>query len=196
MLPDMSATPFRATCLLLFVGSLGADCFPTSAGIDGGYVGLGSPSLEVTVDGVHVGPAPATSAAFADLTITRDAGGRVVSTDLTIHPVAANASCDLHFNRFGTSVLPFAAGATPLQAPVGASTADGTSAPVGALTVVAGNLTLQCFGSDCNGSVLSISVLDAAHIEGYLSGTLADPSDGQASSAVCTFYVPWRTYSP
>ena len=200
MLPDMSATSRRALGLLLFIGSfggsLGADCFPASSAIDGGYVGPGAPSVEVTVDGVHVGPAPATTSAFADLTANRDANGRVTATDLTIHAVAANASCDFHFDRFGTSVLPFAAGATPLQAPLGDSTTDGTTAVVGALTVTAGNLTLQCFGSDCNASVLAISVMDAAHIEGYVSGTLADPSDRQASSTVCTFYVPWRTYSP
>src|SRR4029079_16845117 len=52
--------PFGAA-LLAFVHLGSSDCFPTSNPDAGGYVGPGSPSVEVTVDGVHVGPAPTAS---------------------------------------------------------------------------------------------------------------------------------------
>ena len=62
--------------------------------------------------------------------------------------------------------------------------------------MTAGQLTLKCFGAQCDTAVISLTVLDAQHVEGFLSGQLADPSDGQVSNTVCTFYVPWRTYQP
>ena len=52
MLPDMSATSRRALGLLLFIGSfggsLGADCFPASSAIDGGYVLVGDQTFDHT----------------------------------------------------------------------------------------------------------------------------------------------------
>ena len=198
MLRDMRAMAGSvgvAVCLLLALGSMGSDCFPVSSD-DGGYVGAGSPSVEVTVDGVHVGPSTALAGSFADLTALRDETGHITSTDLLIHAVAANASCDLHFDRFGTDALPFAAGATTLATPTGDTTEAGTTALVGPMTIVAGMLTLQCAGQDCDGGVLSITGLDTLHIEGFVSATFADPNDGETSATVCTFYVPWRTYSP
>jgi hypothetical protein len=186
----------RAALLFLSLGSLGSDCFPTGATSDGGYVGPGGPSVEVTVDGTHVGPATALAGSFADLSTQRDQAGQITTTDLVIHAVAMNASCDLHFDRFGDIVQPFAYGVSQLEAPTGSGTTQGTTAPVGTLTVVAGMLTLQCAGANCDGGVLSISGMDTQHIEGFVSATFADPNDGQTSATVCTFYVPWRTYSP
>jgi hypothetical protein len=190
-----------AAILVLAFGAMGSDCFSTDGGSDGGYVGMGAPSIEVTVDGTHVGPYGVDTTAYADLATTRDTAGQIVTTDLTIHAVSAagsspSASCDLHFDRFGMNVPGFAAGITQLESPIGDSTAQGTTAPVGPLTVVAGALTLQCNGNDCNGGILNITVMDTKHVEGFVSGTFADPSDGQQSSTVCTFYVPWRNYSP
>jgi hypothetical protein len=187
--------PFAAlTIAFLHLGS--SDCFPTSNPDAGGYVGPGAPSVEVTVDGVHVGPAPAVSGSFGDLSAQRDQAGRISSTDLLIHAVAANASCDLHFSRFGTDVLGFSMGTTPLESPTGSATAQGTSAPVGPLTIIAGMLTLQCNGSMCDSGILSITGMDTAHIEGFVSGIFAATDDGQTSNTVCTFYVPWRSYQP
>jgi hypothetical protein len=184
--------------VLLLGLCMGSDCFPDST-TDGGtgtnYVGLGMPGLEVTVDGTHVGPSAATTDAHADLTANADGLGRVQSTDLAIHATGGIATCDIHVSRFGAGISPFGQLAYRLVTPTGNSTADGTASPVGAVSVVAGGLTLQCNGSDCNG-LLNINVLDSAHIEGYLTGTMSDPSDGQSSSVVCTFYVPWRTYQP
>jgi hypothetical protein len=190
-----------AATLVLAFGAMGSDCFSTDGGSDGGYVGPGAPSVEVTVDGTHVGPWTADATSYADLATTRDDAGQIVTTDLLIHVASAAgsnpaASCDLHFDRFGMNVPGFAAGITTLEAPVGDATSQGTTASVGPLSVVAGALTLQCNGSDCNGGILSISAMDANHVEGFVSGTFADPSDGQQSSTVCTFYVPWRSYSP
>ncbi len=186
----------RAALFILGLGCMGSDCFPTGGDTDAGYVGPGAPSVEVTVDGVHVGPAPALTGSYADLTAQHDQTGGVATTDLVVHAVAQNASCDLHFDRFGEGALPFSTGTTTLETPTGASTAQGTTAPVGPMTVVAGMLTLQCNGAMCDGGVLSITGLDAAHIEGFVSATFADPNDGQTSATVCTFYVPWRTYAP
>lgn len=192
--------PARALLQVLLLGMcMGNDCFPTGTGDGGtpstGYVGLGAPALELTIDGTHVGPSPATAGAYADLTSFADGLGRRQSTDLFIHATGGIATCDIHVSRFGTNIGPFSALAYRLVTPSSGVTADGTASPVGKVSVTAGGLTLQCNGTDCNG-LLNINVLDAAHIEGYLTGTLADPSDGQASSVVCTFYVPWRTYQP
>lgn len=186
----------RLVGVLLFVACMGNSCFPEGGGVDGGYVGAGAPSLEVTVDGVHVGPAPATVGAYADLTTTRDALGQLLSTNLVIHPMAMMASCDIPVARFGAGVQPFRAAAYQLRTPLGDTTPEGTAAVQGGATVTAGALTLKCFGDGCNASVLAITVMDAAHVEGYLSGQLADPNDGQVSTTVCSFYVPWRTYQP
>jgi hypothetical protein len=203
MLRTMKGTPARtrslgiAAALLLGLGSLGSDCFPVDGGTDAGTpAAANSPSVEVTVDGTHVGPAPALSGSFADLTAAHDAFGGTTTTDLVIHAVAANASCDLHFDRFGAQTQPFGPSVTTLATPTGSATAGGTTSTVGPLTVVAGQLTLQCSGSNCDGGVFNIRTMDATHIEGFVSSTFADPNDGQTSATVCSFYVPFRTYAP
>lgn len=192
--------PGRSALHVLLLGlCMGSDCFPTGGadggGTPGGYVGLGAPGIELTVDGTHVGPSPATSAAYADLSNTRDESGRLVSSDLLIHATGGIATCDLHLSRFGAGISAFSALPYRVVTATSNATADGTASPVGIISVTAGGLTLQCNGADCNG-LFTINVLDAKHLEGYLTGTLSDPSDGQASSVVCTFYVPWRTYQP
>jgi hypothetical protein len=190
-----------AAILVLAFGAMGSDCFSYDSGPDGGGVTTGSQTIEVTVDGTHVGPYAIDSSSYADLATSRDDAGQIVTTNLTIHAVSAAGSnpaaqCDLQFNRFGQNTIGFAAGVTTLEAPTGDATTQGTTAPVGALSVVAGALTLQCNGSDCNGGILSITLMDTLHIEGFVSGMFADPTDGQASSTVCTFYAPWRSYAP
>ena len=190
----------RVVFAILLLGNLmGSDCFPTGTSDGGstgtGYVGLGAPGVEVTVDGQHVGPSSATSAAFADLTSSVDQFGALNTADLLIHATGGIATCDLHVQKFGARVSQFSAAAYQLVTPTSNATADGTASPVGSVGVTAGGLTLQCNGSDCAG-LLTINVLDAGHLEGYFTGTMTDPSDGQSSSVVCTFYVPWRKYAP
>ena len=114
--------------------------------------------------------------------------------DLVIHAEGGIARCDMHVSRFGANVLPFRAAPYAIRTPLGDTTPEGTVSPSGPITVVAGQLTLQCGGAECGSLVPTI--LDDKHVEGYLSGSLADPSDGQVSSVVCTFYVPWRIYQP
>jgi hypothetical protein len=162
----------RCAALVLCCGlSMGNDCFPAGSATDGGgYVGPGAPSVQVTVDGTHVGPYAAAATAFADLTTTRDDFGRRIATGLKLHAEGGIASCDLELSRYGPEVSPFSALPYRLE-------------------------TLTCSGGDCGGSLV-VTILDAMHVEGYLAATMADPSDGQRSSVVCTFYVPWRTYQP
>jgi hypothetical protein len=174
---------------------MGADCYSTSS-TDGGYVGLGTPSIELTVDGTHVGPYAASASARADLVTVRNALGQVVSSDLTIHAAGGLAACDLHLSRFGTGVQPFSTGAYSVTAATGASTPDGTASPLGGLTATAGQLNLACNGSDCDTAVLANTIIDATHLEGYLTATMFDYTDGQASSVVCSYYLPWGQYSP
>lgn len=190
-----------AVVFVLAFGAMGSDCWSYDSGTDGGGVMTGAQTIEVTVDGTHVGPYAIDSSSYADLATTRDDAGQIATTSLTIHAVSTAgaspaAQCDLQFSRFGHNTIGFAAGVTTLEAPTGDTTTQGTTAPVGPLSVVAGALTLQCNGSDCNGGILSITLIDTLHIEGFVSGMFADPTDGQASSTVCTFYAPWRSYAP
>ncbi len=198
LIVDNGWTRMRAEVLglgLLVVACMGADCFPASSS-DGGYVGFGTPSIELTVDGTHVGPYAADATSFADLVTSRNALGQVLASDLTIHAAGGLASCDLHISRFGVGVAPIATGPYRLMAATGAGTPDGTASPVGGVIAKAGRLTLACNGSDCNTAVLANTVIDARHLEGYVTATMYDYADGQPSNIVCSYYVPWRTYSP
>ncbi len=184
---------------LLAVLCTGADCFPSNSSGDGGgggYVGLGAPAVELTVDGTHVGPYAASPDARADLVTSRNPLGQVLSSELIIHASAGPAACDMHLSRFGTGVLPFGAGAYRVMAAVGSSTPDGTASPLGGMSATAGQLKLACNGSDCDTAVLANTIVDAAHLEGYLTATMYDYTDGQASSIVCSYYLPWGTYQP
>lgn len=193
----MDAWLRRLGALAIAVACIGSDsCFPASGGVDGGYVGLGTPSLEVTVDGTHVGPAAASAGSYADLVTNRAQAGGGDDQSLAVHVVTASSGFDLHVSRFGPSVPQLGAGAYRLETALAAATAEGTASPVGTPSVTAGALTLACAGSGCDGGVLAITVLDAVHLEGYLTAQMADPRDGQVSSVVASFYVPWRTYQP
>ena len=77
---------------------------------------------------------------------------------------------------------------------MGVATTQGTSAPVGPLTIIVGMLTLQCNGSMCDSGILSIIGMDTVHIEGFVSGVFAATDDGQTSNTVCMFYVLWCSY--
>ena len=74
------ATFVLTRCVPLWIGTLVCvGCFPTgtSTNGDGGTsVGFSSPTLELTVSGVHFGPMAPDAGAFVDLVTTRDAGGK------------------------------------------------------------------------------------------------------------------------
>src|SRR5882724_7873956 len=100
----MAATvPLRAAGIVLAVACMGNSCFPDGGTDGGGYVGLGTPQLEVTVDGVHVGPAAVVAGSYASLVTQRDSLGQASQADLLLHAVAPSASFDLRVSRFGTN---------------------------------------------------------------------------------------------
>ena len=175
---------------------MGSSCFPadTSTSTDG--AGGGGPSIEVTVDGAHAGPYTAGTDAYADYRVDRDASGQVSTATLVLHATGVTkATCDLTLQRFGSAIPPFSANAYSIIVPTTNSTPDRTASLAGQIVVTGGVLTLTCGGNDCAG-LFVVNVLDSTHVEGYLTATMADPSDGQTSMVVVSFYVPWRTYSP
>ncbi|MEO6951261.1 MAG: hypothetical protein ABI321_05555 [Polyangia bacterium] len=183
---------------ILFTGlCMGSSCFPTDTTdtTDGG-TGGGGPSIEVTVDGAHAGPYAAGADAYADYTVERDGADQVASATFVLHATGVTkATCDLTLQRFGSAIAPFSANAYSIIVPTTNNTPDRTASLASRIIVTGGNLTLTCGGDDCAG-LFVINILDATHVEGYLTATMADPSDGQTSSVVVTFYVPWRHYSP
>ena len=175
---------------------MGSSCYPDSTDMSTGGTGGGTPSIEVTVDGTHAGPYAAADDAYADLHTERDATNQVVSTTLVLHATGVTkATCDLTLQRFGSAIAPFSAQPYNIIVPTTSSTPDRTASLAGQIVVTGGTLTLTCGGSDCAG-LFVINVIDATHLEGYLTATMADPSDGQKSMVVVSFYVPWRNYSP
>lgn len=175
---------------------MGSSCYPPDTSTSPGGTGGGGPSIEVTVDGAHAGPYVAGADAYADYRVDRDASGQVSTATLVLHATGVTkATCDLTLQRFGSAIPPFSANAYSIIVPTTNSTPDRTASLAGQIVVTGGNLTLTCGGDDCAG-LFVVNILDATHVEGYLTATMADPSDGQTSMVVVTFYVPWRAYSP
>jgi hypothetical protein len=192
----------RGTSLVdtLGVGAiLLAGCFPTgTASTDGGTapVGFTAPTLELTVNGVHFGPGAPDPGAYADLVTMHDATtGRAMGASFRLNVNLGSAGCALAFDRYGDgAVLP--AGQYRVVSMQGSATLDGTVYPTQAerITTPAGGA--GCTGSDCDGSVLVLSAMDATHTVGYFQGTVtADSGAGQAA-VVCSFWVKTRTYQP
>jgi hypothetical protein len=187
-----------ATSVFLCMGSSCLDdVLGTNTGTDGGtpVTVLSGPQLEVTVDGVHVGPEVLSAGSYADFVDTAASFGNSSST-LSIHAVTTDASFVFAVDVFGDSIQPIHAASYALETSTGSATDNGSASLDGAPQVTAGQLTLECDDGTCGGGVLTITVMDTAHVEGYLSATMANPSDGQESMVVVTFYVPWQTYSP
>jgi hypothetical protein len=167
----------------------------------GGAYGYGKPALQVTVGGMHFGPAIPDTGSGVDLTTVRDQNtGTASQTDLriTASSAATGASCALAFERFGDGVAPFHAGAGYQVSSEGTfgATPDGTVAVPGGLSVSVPGGTFQCSGTTCDGSVLLMTVLAADHVEGTWTGTLDDTAGRGSTSVVCSFYLPTRTFMP
>ncbi len=80
-------------------------CFPAGSDTsDGGVGGSGaftSPTLELTVSGVHFGPQAPDPGAFVDLVTTRDDTGAAVSSTFRMSASIGTAGCTLSFDTFG-----------------------------------------------------------------------------------------------
>jgi hypothetical protein len=164
-----------------------------------GAYGFGGPTVEITVDGQHLGPAAPDPGAGASLVDTRDpASGAVTDSRFaaTVASSSAGATCQLSFDRFGDGIPPIGVGYYQLSAEGATATADGTVAPVGGERLIGPADSWSCSGSACDGALLGITAIDAAHVEGYFSGTLASDRGGPTADVVCSFYLAMTTFSP
>jgi hypothetical protein len=163
----------------------------------GGPVGFGGPALEVTIDGIRLGPAAPDPGSSASLVDTKNQFAQISDSQFRIFAgsAPAGATCQLAFEQFGDGVSGIHAGGYTLATP-GAATADGTVTPIAGERVFAPGDSFQCAGSSCDGATLIISALDSLHVEGYFAGTLASDSGGSPASVVCSFYVPMASYVP
>jgi hypothetical protein len=188
----------RLVGLLLFLGG----CFPpdstTSGAIDSGVYGFSSPTLELTVNGVHFGPSVADVGSAADLVTVYDqttTRAQQATLQIVVSSAATGASCSMGFARYGDGVAPFHVGGYQISsADVFGTTADGTASPISSESINVPQGAASCAGSDCDGAVLYLNDLAMDHVQGSLSATMQNA--GVASSVVCTFYVPTRTYQP
>lgn len=175
-----------------------AGCFPAgSGGSDGGAShGYSGPTLELTVNGVHFGPAAPDPGAAADLVTSRDPlTGRSTGASFRLAASIGSAGCALAFDRYGDGAT-LGAGQYTVASQQGATTLDGTVYPTTAerFSTPAGGAS--CSGSGCDGAALVLGAVDATHATGYFMGSIvADSGAGQAS-VVCSFWVPSRSYQP
>lgn len=189
------AMALMKSCCALAVAYLAAAC----NGHGGtGPVGYGGPALEVTIDGIHLGPAAPDPGSSVSLIDTKNQLAQVTDSQLRIlaGSTAAGATCQLGFERFGDGITPIRATFYTLGAVVGGGTPDGTVTPIGGERVIGPGDSWQCAGSSCDGGQLVINVVDSLHVEGYFAATLASDSRGQPASVVCSFYVPMSSYAP
>ena len=162
----------------------------------GMVVSVAGPQLEVTVDGVHVGPLALEAGSYANFVDSAGSFGTGITSDLTVYAVTSETAFAFHVSVFGTSVDPIHAATYQLETSLGSQTDDNAVSLSGVPTVTAGQLTLQCDDGTCGGGVLTLTELDSTQVAGFLSGTMVNPSDGSESAVVITFAVPWQTYSP
>ncbi len=164
-----------------------------------GSFGFGSPTLEITVGGVHVGTAAPDASSIASLIDQRDSGtNALISSTLTLDGTVAShgASCSMAVHRIGGSTAPLkpiGLGSYQIAEDPTGQTADLAVDLVSPPTVTTSTGTLSCAGSACDGFALSLSVLDSTVTEGYFMGTLVDGL-GSPSDVVCAFYLPTTNY--
>jgi hypothetical protein len=183
--------------LVLFValgggcGLFGNNSTSSTTGGTTGSTSFGTPTLEVTVNGVHSGPATPDGNSFVDM-INEYENGSLSRSSLQIFAssTAADASCSLAVDRFGQFVTGFGVGTWTLSAEGANGTAGGTAEPQGAPSAATRQGVFSCTGSDCDGVGLTLSWIDAGHAEGFFSGTLS------GASVLCSFYLPTRTFQP
>ncbi|HEX8954360.1 MAG TPA: hypothetical protein VF945_21045 [Polyangia bacterium] len=174
-------------------------CFPTGAsgGSDGGtVVGFSSPTLELTVSGVHFGPMPPDPGAFVDLVTVRDGGGKPTQSSFRMSASIGTASCALAFDTFGTNSAAIGVGQYTVQSMQGASTLQGTVYPTTAEQIGTPEGPASCTGSTCDGAAFVLSALDASHATGYFMGTVSAASGAGVADVVCSFWLTPRTYTP
>lgn len=172
-------------------GLFGGGTSSTSGGTTGSS-SFGTPTLELTVNGVHAGPAAPDANSYVDLVNEYDANGTLTRSTLQIFASApaADASCSVAAYRFGQFVTSFGVGSYTLSAEGVNSTDGATAAPEGAPSAATAQGVFSCTGSDCDGAGVSLSWIDSTHAEGFFTGTLS------GADILCSFYLPTRTFQP
>jgi hypothetical protein len=163
----------------------------------GGAYGYGKPTLQLTIDGVQFGPSVPDVGSGGDVSRTLDpTTGSVTDTvlRLTMSSAATGAACNFSLERFGQGLPPWRAAGYSIAAGGVGATADGQASPIAGESVSVPQGSWSCSGSTCEGAVLVLSYLAADHVEGYLSGTFDSATGSGASSVVCSFYLPMRSY--
>ena len=189
---DLSTRMAAAMVALLCSG-----CFlPGSSSSDGGSSpAFATPTLEVTVGGVHFGPMAPDPGAFVDLVTTRDQSGMPTASSFRMAATIGTAGCTLTFDRFGGNAA-LGVGQYTVQSMQGAATLDGTVYPTTGERIGTPEGGAGCAGAGCDGAAFVINAIDAQHATGYFSGTVqADSGAGQAN-VVCSFWIKPRTYTP
>jgi hypothetical protein len=170
-----------------------AGCFPSTTGGGAGAGGSGggaftAPTLELTVSGVHFGPAAPDSGSSASLVTTRDTLGNVSGSSFRLNATltSAGAGCSFAFDTYGSAIT---VGQYTISSQATGTTPSGIVYATGSQRVQTPGGGAACSGSDCDGGAFVISAVDATHVYGYVQATMnADSGAGQAS-IVCTFYV-------
>jgi hypothetical protein len=189
--------------LLPVLAALVAGCnfpFGTDGGTSSGPPpanGFGKPTVEVTIDSAHFGPATPDPGAVASLVDSLDSSGRVITSTFRVAASTGGAACSIAVQRFGNDgVAPIGALPYLIGAPGDTGTADGMVAPVEGEAVSAPQGSFNCTGNACNGVGFDIRYLAADHVEGWLSGTFASNDGSSASQITCSFWLPFTSYSP
>ena len=187
-------TLHTAAWIAIFCGG----CFPTGAtgGSDGGSSGaFSAPTLELTVSGVHFGPAAPDPGAFVDLVTTRDGGGKPTMSSFRLSASIGQAGCALAFDTFGNAGA-IGVGQYTVQSMQGATTLDGTVYPTAGERIATPEGGAGCSGSSCDGAAFVLSALDATHASGYFMGTVSADNGSGVADVVCSFWLTTRTYTP
>lgn len=159
--------------------------------------GYGAPTLELTINGIHFGPATPDSSSTVDVATSRDATrGQVDRASLSLHASSAamGARCDFDLEKFGNGTTPLVVGTLQLAVATGTKTPDGTISPVGSPSVAVPQGSWSC--GSCTGGLLVLSALDNSHVEGYLSGSFDSSAGAGQAPVICSFYLPMHSYSP
>jgi hypothetical protein len=188
--------------LIPFVVFAPACLLPGASSGDGGApqsYGFGKPTLELTVNGAHFGPAAPDPGSAASLVNMRDAAtGRVTESSFRMSASIGSlgAACSVAVQRTGDGVDPIAALNYLLASGTTGPTPDGNVAPIEGENASVPQGAWQCSGAACNGAGFVLSHVAADHVEGWLSAGEQSISGGAPAQIVCSFYLPWSTYSP
>ncbi len=164
----------------------------SNSGLDGGMVSFGRPTLEVTINGVHAGPADPDATASSYFRDTQDSFGNFLSSvfGVTASASSVGAACNFELQRFGAQIAPIGTGMFMVESTSSSETGDALS-PGSGISVSSPQGTYTCAGSDCNNSVLNLSALASDHSEGYWIG-----NSPAGDTITCTFYLAMSAYVP